>query len=267
MGYEIVDDVGAGRPWLTLVHGLAQDRRAFSAQVPVFRERYRLLLVDLPGHGLASGHPGPFGPGDHTRHVESCLAHAGVGVTHFWGTHTGAGVGLLLASRTPERFRSLVLEGAVILGRQPGSVLGTISRVRTVAASEGAAAAVRVWLDEAAWFDVMRRAPETCRWEAHQAIVRTFPAGPWLDTRPGSSVEDAGDRLAAVSVPVLLVNGEHDLPDFLATADELHAGLPRARRVVIPGGGGFPGWEFPEPVNAAAGDFLSEADTLAGMPR
>lgn len=256
----VVDDVGPDRPWLTFVHGFTQHQGVFSAQVQVFRSRYRLLLVDLPGHGSAAGHPGPYGPAEYAGHVTRALDSAGVAMTHFWGTHTGAGIGLLLARRHPARFRSLVLEGAVVLGRQPASVQDTLARVRALAASQGMDAALRVWLDEAAWFEVMRRSPEVCRWAAHRTIVQTFAGGPWLDVRPGMPVENVADRLADVAAPVLLVNGEHDLPDFLATASTLHAGLPRARRVLIPGGGGFPGWEYPEPVNAAAGNFLAEAE-------
>lgn len=263
-GCRVVDDAGAGRPWLVLVHGMSQHGEVFSAQVEAFRGRYRLLLVDLPGHGLAAAHPGPYGPGDHAEHVARCLARAGVETAHFWGTHTGAGVGLLLAARHPRRFRSLVLEGAVILGRQPVSVQGTLARVRALARAEGMDAALRLWLDEAAWFEVMRRAPEACRWEAHRAIVRSFPGGPWLDGRPGQAVEDVAEHLTDIATPVLLVNGEHDLPDFLQMAEVLHAGLPRARRVVIPGGGGFPGWEYPAPVNAVAEAFLAAADSGRG---
>ncbi len=31
--YETVSDAGPDGPWLTLVHGMSQDRRVFSAQV------------------------------------------------------------------------------------------------------------------------------------------------------------------------------------------------------------------------------------------
>jgi pimeloyl-ACP methyl ester carboxylesterase len=262
----VVDDAGPDRAWLTFVHGFTQHQGVFSAQVQAFRSRYRLLLVDLPGHGTAAGHPGPYGPSEYTGHVSRALETAGVESTHFWGTHTGAGIGLLLAARHPARIRSLVLEGAVVLGRQPASVQGTLARVRAIAASAGMDAALRVWLEEAAWFEVMRRTPEACRWDAHRAIVGAFPGAPWLDPRPGQPVEDVTERLGAVIGPVLLVNGEHDLPDFLATAASLHAGLPQARRVLIPGGGGFPGWEFPERVNAVAGGFLAETDASADSP-
>ena len=66
-----------------------------------------------------------------------------------------------------------------------------------------------------------------------------------------------GDDLARIEVPTLLVNGEHEVPDFLPAADELQASLPHASRVVVPGAGGFPLWEFPDEVNALVHEHLA----------
>ncbi len=65
--------------------------------------------------------------------------------------------------------------------------------------------------------------------------------------------------MASIGVPVLLYNGEHDLPDFVAAADLLEALLPDATRETIPEAGGFPAWEFPDRVNRLVSDFLSPA--------
>jgi pimeloyl-ACP methyl ester carboxylesterase len=51
------------------------------------------------------------------------------------------------------------------------------------------------------------------------------------------------------------------MSDFVQAADELTALLPNAGRVVIPDGGGFPLWEFPDLVNRELRRFL---DSLAG---
>lgn len=196
----------------------------------------------------------------------SVLDHVGLRSTHFWGTHTGAGIGLLLAAREPARLRSLVLDGAVFLGSQPGSVMGTLARVRALAANEGMPAALRVWFEEAEWFAAMHRFPEACRRDAHRAIIDAFRGGPWLDTRPGKAVEPVADRLGSIRVPTLLINGEHDLADFLATADRLERELPDVRRVSIPDAAGFPLWEFPERVNAIVAGFLDSL-TARTKPR
>jgi len=38
-------------PWLVFLHGLAGSSKMWKKQLPAFRERYNILLLDLPGHG------------------------------------------------------------------------------------------------------------------------------------------------------------------------------------------------------------------------
>lgn len=248
---------GAVAPWLVMVHALAQDHRLFSAQADAFCRDYRLLRVDLPGHGRAAATRGPFGLAEYADGVQRTLDAAGVARCHFWGTHTGAGVGLLLAAHTPQRFASLVLEGAIVPGQAlPASARAGIEQARATARTQGIAAARRQWFDDSGWFEVMHTQPERCRAAAQWDMVAEFPGGPWLDTSPPRPVPDLTDKLAELRLPVLLVNGEHELPDFVELADELERILPDVERARIDGAGGFPLWEFPEAVNACVRRFL-----------
>jgi pimeloyl-ACP methyl ester carboxylesterase len=257
-------EAGAGAPWLAMVHGMTQDRRIFSAQVTAFKARYRLLLVDLPGHGLSAAVPGPYGHADLAAHVGEAIRQAKVGRCHYWATHTGTSIGLLLAAREPDLFRSMVLEGAVLPGHAMPSVDTAIQRIREVARRDGVAAARERWWHDGAWFAAMREHPEACRAEAHRAMLRDFSGEPWLHEGGGTPVEPVDDLLPAIAIPVLLYNGERDLPDFLEAAAFLEARLPDARRESIPGAGGFPAWEAPELVNPLVGAFLEAAHRRVG---
>jgi 3-oxoadipate enol-lactonase len=253
---EAVTEAGATAPWLVMVHGMSQDRRVFSAQVAAFRDRFRLLLVDLPGHGLSADIPGPYGIAEFAGSVLAALDAAGLGQAHYWGTHTGSAIGLLLASRDPGRFRSLVLEGAVMPGRTMPVVARELERIGGIARARGVATARERWFQEPDWFKVMRDSPGPCRAEAHRAIVADFAGGPWLDDAPAAPVADLTGRLGGITVPALVYNGEHDLADFVEVADILEQRLPQVRRAVVPGGGGFPFWEYPDQVNEMVGAFL-----------
>lgn len=254
--FETITDAGPTAAWLTLVHGASQHSGLFSAQIDAFRSQYRLLLIDLPGHGGSTAMPGPYGFGEHAEAVLRAIDRAGVMQTHYWGTHTGAAAALLLAVRMPKRFLSLVLDGAVLPGVDVPSVTAAIARARATALERGLAAARDEWFETARWFDVIRAHPDACRAAEHRALIDVFGGGPWTSTIAPAPVAPVHDLLATLDVPVLLVNGEHDLADFIAMADVLEQRLPAVRRVVIPGGGGFPLWEFPVVVNAIVGDFL-----------
>jgi pimeloyl-ACP methyl ester carboxylesterase len=255
--YKTVLGAGADAPWLVMVHGMSQDHRVFSAQVKTFEDRYRILLIDLPGHGLSADVPGPFGHIELASHVAGAMENAGVSGCHYWATHTGTSLALLLASENPERFRSLIFEGAVLPGRALPCVEAGLRRARETAQAEGVAEACRQWFDESAWFEVMRRRPEECRADEHRAIISEFSGAPWLYKGRAKTVTPIDERLAANDVPVLLYNGEHDLQDFVDAADRLERLLPRVQRAIIPDAGGFPAWEFPERVNRLVAGFLS----------
>ncbi len=256
-----------GAPWLVLVHALSGDHRVFDQQVRAFEDRYRLLLIDLPGHGLSAGVAGPYGHGELAVHVRAALDAAGLTRLHYWGTHTGAAVGLLLALDRPERFASLVLEGPVLPGRLPPSAARELAATLAVLEAEGVEAAKRRWFEQSAFFEVIRRRPEDCRAEQHRGIIAEFGGRPWSDPGEPLAVAPAEEDLKGLEVPVLAYNGEHDLTDFLEVAEELERLMPHVQRHVIAEAGGFPAWEFPARVNLMVSAFLSEIDTRRWVPR
>ncbi len=255
--YEKIETAGPDRPWLVMVHGASQHSGVFSAQLDAFRASHRLLLIDLPGHGRSANVAGPYGLLEYAEGVLAALDHAGVGEMHYWGTHTGAGVGLLLATGAQRhRFRSLILDGAVLPGVDLPSVSEAINRAKATARASGVAAARREWFDRSAWFDVMRGNPVQCRCAEHWQMVCGFAGGPWLDQAPPRPLASIEDRLRDIDAPVLLVNGEHDLEDFLMVAGRLAKALRNVQRHVIADAGGFPLWEYPDRVNACVKEFL-----------
>ena len=185
------------------------------------------------------------------------MAQRGVANARFWGTHTGAIAGLLIAAqRRPGLIGALVLEGPVIPGTNPEIIAETITRARSIAAEEGPAAAVTDWLDNAYWFKTMRGDPEATREAEHRKIVGDFAAEPWLDqstSRPLTGVEAA---IRKIDIPVLIYNGADDHPAFHETARTLDGWIPSARRALVTAGGAFPAWERPDAVNDLVSGFL-----------
>lgn len=255
--YITITEAGSGAPWLTMVHGMTQDHRAFSSQVAAFKARYNILLVDLPGHGLAKDVDGPYGHMEMTAHVRSCMDQADIPPCHYWATHTGTAIGLLLAVSEPERFKSLILEGCVISGYDMPYVFKTLAKASETAKSDGIAAALKDIFYMAEWFDVMRADPKECRAEEHWQMLSDFSGKPWTYEGPAEPVSVSAEQLQALKLPILVYNGEHDLDEFVDGANRIERLVPNVERQVIPGGGGFPAWEYPGRVNPLVGEFLS----------
>ena len=255
IAYEIVP-AAADRPWLTLVHGFSQNRRYFALALPHLEGKFRLLLVDLRGHGASSGLPGPFGVAEYADDLAQVFAHEEIERSHYWATHTGTAVGLVLALEQPERFETLVLEGAVLPGFPMPRTAELQARASAVARSEGVAAALEDWFDGADWFANMRAHPEETNAVGQRELVNEFAGAPWLSDLAPRPVPDVRSRLGLIRQRTLLYNGEHDLDEFKQVAAVLEAELPNAERLVIPGAGGFPLWESPEQVIPAVISFL-----------
>ena len=84
---------GSGRTTLVLVHGWTCDSSSWAAQVPVLAKKYRVLTLDLPGHGQ-SGAPkdGKFSMDLFARAVEAVRAEAGTDKIVLVGHSMGAPV-------------------------------------------------------------------------------------------------------------------------------------------------------------------------------
>lgn len=254
--WTTVTDAPAGAPWLTLVHGFVQNSRIFNRQVNAFRNRFRICLIDLPGHGRAGDEPGPYGHHEMTKHVLAVLDETGIDRTHFWGTHTGAAISLLIGAREPERLISLVLESPILPGTTLPVVADEIARARRLARMEGVEEARRIWWEKACWFEVMRDNPIECRAAEHRRIIDEFSGRPWLDDEAPKPVMPANAALRQLTVPVLTYIGGREHADFRGVFDELETILPNLRTELIEEGGGFPHWEYPDHVNALVASFL-----------
>jgi pimeloyl-ACP methyl ester carboxylesterase len=255
--FETIDSAGETRPWITMVHGASQHSGLFSAQVEAFQADYRLLLIDLPGHGRSSDRGGPYGLVEYARSALAALHAAQVERTHFWGTHTGAGIGLMLAAQHPQLIATLVLDGAILPGVDLPYVTAMFARAKQTARKRGVEAARAEWFRESRWFDVIRARPAECRAKEHWELIAGFTGKPWTDPSAAEPVAPIRPALARIAQPVLLVNGEHDVEDFMRVADEIESTLPNVQRATVPGAGGFPLWEHPAEVNALVRQFLA----------
>lgn len=246
--YEVVSAAAENRPWLTLVHGFSQNRHYFSPALPNLRGKYRLLLVDLRGHGASAGLPGPFGIEEYADDLEQVFAAEEIERTHYWATHTGTAVGLVLTLRRPALLEKLVLEGAVLPGSSMPRTAELQERASRIARAEGVPAALTDWIEHADWFANINEHPAETGAAGHRELVSGFGGAPWLSDLAPRPVTGVRSRLDEIDQHTLLYNGVEDLDEFEQVAAVLEAELANAERHVIPGAGGFPLWERPSRV-------------------
>jgi len=114
---------GSGSKTLIFVHGWTCDDSSWRSQVPVVSKEYRVITLDLPGHGR-SGAPkgGKFSMELFARAVEAVRAEAKVDRAILVGHSMGTPVIRLYALMYPQRVSALVLVDGLV--QIPGATGG-----------------------------------------------------------------------------------------------------------------------------------------------
>ena len=113
---------GSG-PAVIFVHGWTCDESSWQGQVPAFSKQYRVITLDLPGHGKSDlPKNGTFSMQLFARAVEAVRAEAKVDRAVFVGHSMGTPVIRTYATMYPSHVAGLVLvDGLVqVAGSQPG---------------------------------------------------------------------------------------------------------------------------------------------------
>ena len=112
---------GAGPQTLMFVHGWTCDDSSWSNQVSALKGKYRVLTVDLPGHGKSGRlEASKFSMDLFARAVEAVRAEAGAQRLVLVGHSMGTPVVRQYARLYPQRVSALVIvDGVVVLGAPP----------------------------------------------------------------------------------------------------------------------------------------------------
>jgi len=127
-GAAVVDGIplhwtsaGAGPQTLMLVHGWTCDDSSWQGQVPALMSKYRVLTLDLPGHGKSGKiEASKFSMDLFARAVEAVRAEAGADRLVLVGHSMGTPVIRQYARLYPQHVTALVIvDGVVALGAPP----------------------------------------------------------------------------------------------------------------------------------------------------
>lgn len=248
-----------------LLHGFTGSTHSMESLVPVFAERFRVLSVDLLGHGRsdAPAEPSAYRMQNCSADLAAVLRARKVKRVHIVGYSLGARVALALALAEPGRTLSLTM----ISGR--AGIRGVAARAQRRAADE--ALAQRIEREGIAWFvdywsalplfasqarlgaealAELRRRRLQCRPQGLAASLRGVGVG----AQPALF-----DALSCICAPVLLVTGAED-PRFGEASAELAKLLPRAQHVELAQAGHAAHLENPQAFQRAARRFIEAVE-------
>jgi len=256
-----VERDGSGSP-LLLLHGFTGSTITWSVIREMLRDRFELIVVDLPGHGRSSA------PRDPSRYsltrTADDLAHAldalAVNRSAVLGYSMGGRTALQLALAHPERVTALVLESA-----SPG-IADAAERAARVSSDEaladsierdGIEAFVERWEKLPLWASQHALRPVArARLRAERLAQRAEGLAGSLRGAGAGIMPAVTERLSEIAAPTLLVAGALDAK-YVALARVMAERIPTARVEIVPEAGHAVHLERPDAFAALVGDFLA----------
>ena len=242
VGYQ----AGNGSP-LVFLHGAGDHAGAWSEVAPAFKDRYRVILLDLPGHGRSAPKDGPLALGTVLQGVEAFLDDQGVSKTKMIlvGHSMGAWIAMLYAREHPERVeRVIAINGGPLRGREDISLLPRdreeARKLMALLRDPGSPPVPDFVLD-----GIVR-------------YSRHGPIGRLIATAADMERYLLDGKLGDFRTPVDLVWGESDRVVDLDYARRMEAQLPAVRLTVLSRCGHVPVRECPAGLTAALTRVLSE---------
>jgi 3-oxoadipate enol-lactonase len=244
--------LGQEGPALFLFHSLLSDRASFDAVAPLLSESFRVIVPELPGFGGSKAVDGGLeAVADRMAQAVKDAADGGEAIV--LGNGYGGFVALQMAIRHPGIASRFIFAdcGAAFSeeGRQAFRNMAAASQAR------GLQAITDVAMRRLFATEFQEANPELMK-DRRESFLKTDPevfraacnALAELDLRP---------ELKKVTVPTLVVVGEHDEATPPPMSHELAAGLPDARLTVMRGCAHVPQLQSPDLFLAAIGDFVT----------
>jgi 3-oxoadipate enol-lactonase len=249
---HFTDSGGPGEAVL-LVHAIGCDHRMWDALAAELAPRFRVVRMDVRGHGRSEVTPRPYSLEQLADDARDVMDSLGIDKAHWVGLSMGGMIGQAFALRHPKRLRRLVLANTTSSYGADGPKMW---EARAKAVSDGGMAAIK---------DVAMVRYFSDEFRARGAAVVKTVGDRFLETPPQGYIGccdairelDFTSRLDRIDAPTLVIAGEKDVGTPVSMSQAIAGAIPGARLAVIPGAAHLSAVENPAAFNKLVGDFLA----------
>ncbi len=216
---------GEGTP-LVMLHGLGSSGVDWFPVTPTLAARYRLILIDLRGHGLSSlSLSRDYRVERMAEDVLAVMDHLGLEQTAMLGLSLGGCVTLQAAILHPERLHKIILVNTFAKLRS-ASMKDALSKMRRGVIALQGAEKLAHYVSTSLFDDPEMRAfaEERLRHNDVKAILRSMLALSRMNLLPG---------LTKITAPTLVMIGDRDRTVPRRCAVDLLSGIPQAQLVEV----------------------------------
>lgn len=236
--FHVREEGPRGAPALLLLHSLGTTMEIWAPQVPALARQYRVIRMDLRGHGMSGVTAGDYSMASLAADAVAVLDALGVAQAHVAGVSIGGRLSLELAAAHAHRVLSIMPCDTSFISGPPERWITRMDGVKA-----GGMAAVQDAV-MANW--VVDPALPSSR-ALLRMLLRCDPTG-YLGC--AAALRDAA-MPGPITCPTTVLVGEADPSSPIAKSQEIAAGIPGAKLVVIAHASHIPNFEAAEAVTAA----------------
>ena len=249
-GDAVFCEVAGHGPAIVLTHDAIVHREGWDAQFEPLSRSYRVVRWDRRGYGLSDEPTAPYSSVEDLARVIASLTEP---PAILMGCSNGGLLSLQCALSHPELVATLVLVGPIVSGL--GFTDHLTSRGGRHFDGLTAAEEIEYWCSTDPWWTAAANSGARDR-------LRALSLANPNNLRPREHLERAFESpvlelLHTITVPTLIIAGEHDIADVHAHCGAIDAAIPAARRLVLTGCGHMAHVEAPGEFNAAVLGFLT----------
>ncbi len=261
---------GNGEPLVVLLHGSFLSMRSWRDVVTPLAEKMTILVFDRPAFGLTS-RPVPsaknnacYSPEAQSDLVVELVKAAGFEKAVLVGNSTGGTIALLTALRYPERVQELVLAGAMIYSGYATSEVPVFMKPVLKAMSPAFSRLMKLLITKlydrnirGFWHNKALLGDEMLAAFKQDLMIGDWSRAFWelfLETHHLGFKKKLGE----LTMPSLVITGEHDLTVRTEESLRLAREIPGAQLEIIPDCGHLPQEETPEAFVGAVVSFLQK---------
>ncbi len=252
--FHVVERGPASGLPVIFLHGFPFDHSMWTPQLEALSDKYRVIAYDIRGHGQSYIGDGQFTIEGHTEDLLGILNQLKISKCVIVGLSMGGYIALRALERNPERFLAAALcDTRSEADGNEGKLkrFGAIASVKKTGSKEFAKGFV-----QAVFSAESRNGKPAIIQHIQTTIERTSPlsiAGTQLAL---ASRTDTTPSLPRISIPVLIMVGEHDVTTPPTASQAMHAAIPGSEFHIIPRAAHMSNLENPEEFNKHLLTFL-----------
>ena len=249
-------DQGEGVP-LVFIHAFPLSSAMWEPQIKQFSQNYRVVAIDLRGHGESDASLWYFTLDDYAKDIHALLTHINIKEATFIGLSMGGYTLFSLYRKFPELVKAMVLADTRAQADSEEAKAGRFAMVQA-AFQNGPQAIAEMMIPKILASSTIQHRKDIVD-RIQTIILNNQSSGIIVDLMAMAQRPDSTTLLSQISCPTLIIVGEHDVATPPAEAQYMKDRIQDAKLVTIPQAGHMSNLEQSDAFNRALSEFLAES--------